>query len=256
MNKKLFENKGETPEPGNSDTGSKKIEISVTDNREKEEKNPFLHPLVLSGIVGAAGGLITTLLIIMSGDNQLSRLLMQADSLDSKIGKYQCPVGTILAYGGPMSDSIEAHLKQMRWLICNGQQFDRTNFDQLHQVIGEFWGRGNGLTTFNLPNLQGLFLRGVDPNGTNDPDFRERTNWRGEKGPDVGSFQADAFREHNHAIPKYVYDYGSINEKAPSTIPNGVGNAFAWDGNGLGTGNRGDKETRPKNAYVYYLIKY
>ena len=46
------------------------------------------------------------------------------------------------------------------WLICNGAAIDRTLYAELFAVIGTTYGNGDGLTTFNLPNLAGKVMRG------------------------------------------------------------------------------------------------
>ena len=68
-----------------------------------------------------------------------------------------CPVGTILSYGGltPPSNG---------YLLCNGQAISRTTYKDLFDVIGTNFGSGDGSTTFNLPDLRGEFLRGAGTN--------------------------------------------------------------------------------------------
>lgn len=46
------------------------------------------------------------------------------------------------------------------YLIANGQAVSRTTYANLFAVYGEFFGAGDGSTTFNLPNLQEKFLIG------------------------------------------------------------------------------------------------
>jgi microcystin-dependent protein len=53
------------------------------------------------------------------------------------------------------------------WIICNGAQVSRTvTYDALFGVIGTTWGAGNGSSTFHLPDLRGVFLRGVGTHGS------------------------------------------------------------------------------------------
>lgn len=67
------------------------------------------------------------------------------------------------------------------WLICNGQAVSRAKHADLFTAIGTIHGEGDGSTTFNVPDLQGQFLRGW-PGGTDDPDRQ------------FGSKQEDAIR--------------------------------------------------------------
>jgi len=57
------------------------------------------------------------------------------------------PVGTIVAYAGTAPPD--------GWLICNGSEVSRTVYANLFATIGTLWGNGDGLTTFNLPDLRG-----------------------------------------------------------------------------------------------------
>lgn len=52
------------------------------------------------------------------------------------------------------------------WLDCDGTAVSRTTYAALFSVIGEDYGAGDGSTTFNVPDLRGLFLRGVGTHGT------------------------------------------------------------------------------------------
>lgn len=47
------------------------------------------------------------------------------------------------------------------WLLCNGQEVSRNTYSELFEVIGEQFGAGNGVTTFNVPDYRGKFLRGL-----------------------------------------------------------------------------------------------
>jgi microcystin-dependent protein len=46
------------------------------------------------------------------------------------------------------------------WLAANGTAVSRTTYSNLFSTIGTTYGAGDGSTTFNLPNLSGIFVRG------------------------------------------------------------------------------------------------
>lgn len=48
------------------------------------------------------------------------------------------------------------------WLKANGAAVSRTVYANLFAAIGERYGRGDGRTTFNLPDLRGEFIRSWD----------------------------------------------------------------------------------------------
>ena len=65
---------------------------------------------------------------------------------------YSTPPGTIQAYAGGTVPG--------GWLLCNGQEINRSTYSGLFDAIGTSHGQGNGSTTFNLPDYRGQFLRG------------------------------------------------------------------------------------------------
>jgi microcystin-dependent protein len=47
------------------------------------------------------------------------------------------------------------------WLLCDGRAVSRATYAALFGVIGTAWGAGDGVTTFNLPDLRGRSLIGT-----------------------------------------------------------------------------------------------
>lgn len=47
------------------------------------------------------------------------------------------------------------------FMICNGAAISRVTFATLFATIGTTYGVGDGSTTFNLPDLRGVFLKGA-----------------------------------------------------------------------------------------------
>ena len=50
------------------------------------------------------------------------------------------------------------------WFLCNGQAISRETYADLYAIIGTNFGAGDGVTTFNLPDYRGKFLRGLGGN--------------------------------------------------------------------------------------------
>ena len=195
------------------------------------------------------------------------------------------PAGTIIAYGGPTSDkSAESALKSKGWLPCDGRAVSRTEYSNLWEVINVAWGEGDRGTTFKLPDLRGVFLRGV--NGARggqygDPDAASRTNLArgGSNGNNVGSYQSDNIQTHSHQWGEYMSPghlkswnstFTGVNaliDGANKQLPSGYRSldddymdvkdekGGFWTKPEPSVGIRGT-ETRPRNAYVNYIIKY
>lgn len=51
------------------------------------------------------------------------------------------------------------------WLDCDGSQVSRTTYAALFALIGTTWGPGDGMTSFNLPDLRDRCLVGKSPGG-------------------------------------------------------------------------------------------
>lgn len=64
------------------------------------------------------------------------------------------------------------------FLICDGSEVSRTTYSDLFDVIGTTYGTGDGSTTFNLPNLKGKVVVGLD---SSDTSFNSLGNTGGDK---------------------------------------------------------------------------
>ena len=154
------------------------------------------------------------------------------------------------------------------WLLCDGREVSRSEYLNLFNAIGVCWGKGDNSKTFNLPDLRGMFLRGVSGDSGNDQDAENRTRLTengGNVGNKVGSYQGDAIRNITGQIGFMdVYKY---------TNPNTNGAFYATSGTYNGPHVSTDKDNglikfdssrvvpvgsdnRPKNVYVTYIIKY
>ncbi len=95
------------------------------------------------------------------------------------------PAGTILAFAGSSVPS--------GYLIANGAALSRATYSALFGAISTTYGAGDGSTTFNIPDLRGEFLRGLD-------------NGRGvDSGRALGTFQASQMSSHTHTFTGNAY---------------------------------------------------
>lgn len=68
-------------------------------------------------------------------------------------------IGEVRAFAG-LAGSIPA-----KWALCYGQAVSRTTYADLFAVLGTSWGAGDGSSTFNLPDLRGRLVAGIDNMG-------------------------------------------------------------------------------------------
>lgn len=148
------------------------------------------------------------------------------------------PVGTVISFAGSIAPT--------GYMICDGRSLAVSSYPALYAAIGDAWG-GDGGTNFNLPDLRGQFLRGKDTGQGIDPDAATRTalNSGGNSGDAVGSYQADEFKSHRH----------DTYSNAAGVLTDHTGTFWVSQINGQ-TEPAGGNESRPKNAYVLYVIKY
>jgi len=151
------------------------------------------------------------------------------------------PAGTIQAYAGETSKIPDG------WLLCDGTSILVSQYADLFDKIG--FNFGGIYPNFNLPDLRGQFLRGADLQSGNDPDYATRTN--GSTTEKIGSLQDDAFKSHIHSIGTYFGENSS-----PSNVGNIQGYGSEGPNGSMEVGLTGGEETRPKNVYINYIIKY
>jgi microcystin-dependent protein len=160
------------------------------------------------------------------------------------------PPGTIIAWAGPINDQMPP---PKGWLLCDGKPASRTDNARLFQAIGTVWGVGDGVTTFNVPDLRGRFLRGVDGGSGRDPDrgARGASNMGGNTGDAVGTVQDQQLAAHTHDY------YAFLHVQADHAFPNHYNQTgdFSFNIGTATTTPSGGGETRPINAGVHYLVK-
>ena len=155
------------------------------------------------------------------------------------------PAGSIVMWGS-------ASPPPAGWLICDGAVYDQDAYRKLFESIGHNFGdpqRSAGFdptTQFFVPDLRGRFVRGVDDTskGTpRDPDRDARQDMQSGVivGPQVGSIQDDQFEQHTHGY-NFLGAYG------------GIASGDYWAFRVDQTGSAGGSETRPLNAYVFFII--
>lgn len=152
------------------------------------------------------------------------------------------PPGSIMAWGGVTAPA--------GWLLCDGLSYNNVDYPNLYAAIGKNFG-GTG-STFNVPDCRGRFLRGVSGSKADDPDKSTRVSAfsGGNTGNNVGSYQGDQLASHSHSA--------HIQRQHANGNPDGQNGTFWGPGAfvALTTGATGGAETRPKNIYVNYIIKY
>lgn len=99
-------------------------------------------------------------------------------------------IGNIIAYTGLSVPS--------GYLVCDGSAVGREEYPELFAVIGTTYGAGDGLTTFNIPNLLGKAGLGSSQNHVVGSSGGEETHF-------LDSAETPL---HLHNIPQHTHNLG------------------------------------------------
>ncbi|AVP98891.1 protein rhiB [Ahniella affigens] len=170
---------------------------------------------------------------------------------------WKCPAdsdaGTPSADAVAVADATDSGVPLLTeataWLPCDGRSVLVRAFPGLHKVLGSLYGAVDA-DHFNLPDLRGAFVRGVDNGAGVDPDTAERYSADGQQTryAGVGSLQCDAFQAHQH-----TYD------TATGAAPGEGSGAFAVKATDTTkdptSGRHSANETRARNMALNFIIR-
>jgi microcystin-dependent protein len=146
------------------------------------------------------------------------------------------PAGTVIWFA--------ANSAPTGYLAANGASVSTSTYAALFAVIGYTYG-GAG-AAFNLPDLRGTFIRGVDNSRGVDPSRV------------FGSTQLDAFQGHIHGWRRFPANGGGSGNtplaQAGGTILNTI--VTGPDTDGVNGTPRTASETRPRNIALLGCIKF
>ena len=140
------------------------------------------------------------------------------------------------------------------WLAADGTAVSRSTYATLFAAISTTHGAGNGSTTFNLPDLRGIFVRGSGSQTIDGITYNKT----------FAAKEQDAAQGHHHTLgkdgnPTYfsgegqlttVSDFGALFADA------GTSKAMTMISDGTNGTPRTASETRPANIALLYCIKF
>ena len=163
------------------------------------------------------------------------------------------------AFGGDKTTGQHAAIRAAGWLECAGQDVAFNKLPRLYHAITNTWGSKSPGTTFSVPDLRGMFLRGWNHGQQTaskaDPDAATRVGSgpaaSGAAGDAVGSFEGFALQQHQHGIGPFTYQpWGHEGNFGVLADRNGAQGSTT----GVAAGSAAAAETRPSNVYVMYAI--
>lgn len=181
------------------------------------------------------------------------------------------PAGTIISYSGSIAGFTSTSVADSTtlihkdgWAVCNGASIPLATYAQLYARLSTTWNATtNPLTgsaqsapadtgtNFRIPNLQGVFLRGVG-------DYSGADAYSTDNDVTLAAFKVDQGQGHYHQVAvDTTGGLGTASISGASSVVEG----YATDGtrgpvaDGTNGTPRTGKETNPKQVGVYYLVK-
>ena len=140
------------------------------------------------------------------------------------------PIGTIVPFAG--------NVVPEKWLECNGENISRETYSDLYNVIGVFYGTGDGATTFGLPSLMGRVPVGQFPA---DTDFDTLGKWGGEKSHTLTT----------NEMPSHIHDFTGSTQ-----LMGGAGGTGVYVGAGTSQTRATGGGEAHNNMQPYTVVKY
>ena len=123
---------------------------------------------------------------------KINRIDIKGEVYDIEAYKNPIPTGSVIPFAGETPPE--------GFLLCNGQEVSRVTYARLFNVIKEKFGAGDGVTTFNVPNLVEKFIEGTESS--------------------VGQTLNAGLPNISAGFTAYTYQNGSPSGKMKSTITN------------------------------------
>ena len=160
------------------------------------------------------------------------------------------PAGGVIPFAGSTAPA--------GWLLCFGQAVSRSQYGELFAVLGTSYGSGDGSTTFNLPDLRGRVVAGVDNMGGTAASRLTSTTITGggDAVGEVGGSQTHTLTTSempSHTHPVTVANSGTFT----GIIGTGGhgGTVLGWTGNATATGGGAAHNNVQPTMVLNYIIK-
>ena len=146
------------------------------------------------------------------------------------------PAGAIMAFAMNSAPS--------GWLSADGSAVSRTTYATLFTAIATTHGTGDGSTTFNVPDLQGIFVRASGSQTISSITYNKT----------FAAKEGDAMQGHRHT---FGYNQGNNSAGSPGVLGTAVATTEVSNPttDGINGTPRTATETHPANIALLHCIK-
>ena len=111
-------------------------------------------------------------------------------------------IGSIVTVAFDAGSTLLTDPIQRVYCRCDGRYLSQTIYSKLYEYIGDRYSDGAvPANQFRIPDLQGAFLKGADPNASVDIDAATRTiDGPGVTSSDAGTLQNKSLFLHRHNV--------------------------------------------------------
>lgn len=177
-------------------------------------------------------------------DTEFNQLYANDVYLEARV----MPAGAVIQHAGTTAPT--------GYLACNAAEVSRSTYAALFSAIGTLYGAGDGSTTFNLPDMRGLFVRGAGAHGT-----MTKAAGGAFDGGSVGATNNDKFQAHymnrnSSAVTEQVLSgSGGSDYTGGGKAVNGLTTTGGPVTDGSNGTPRTGNETKPASISLLYCIK-
>lgn len=142
-------------------------------------------------------------------------------------------IGSIIQFAGSTIPN--------NYLVCDGSAVSRTDYAQLYGIIGDTYGPGDGVSTFNIPNLCDNVAIGVSSTHILGTTGGEKTH----------TLSGGEVAEHLHSVPAHGHEH-TIVAKTPQLSHTITQPTFSYN---MLSGSRKVKSSGLQNFYNTRVAK-
>ena len=178
---------------------------------------------------------------------QIANNTISQAQIDAAFAQSLVPTGCIMPFAAEAAGPNG-------WLDCTGEAVPRSMYPDLFAVIGTTYGAGDGLTTFNVPDLRGRSMFGFIGNTNNliTISTADKVGLGGKGGEETHVLTTNETPNHNHTVS------GVTKWTNPSGGSDTIGGSYISNNETITTSNTGGGHAHnnmPPFILMWFKIK-